>query len=209
MKVVATSWIRHGVGKRMLDLMLAVPAVVVLSPLAGIVAVAVRLQLGRPVLFRQERAGVGARRIVVPKFRSMTDDRSPTGEPLPDECRLTPFGAWLRSTSLDELPQLWTVIRGDMSLVGPRPLPVEYVERYSPEQLRRLEAKPGITGWAQVNGRNATSWQQRLAQDVWYVDHASPWLDLRILALTVRAAIRRDGVAADGHVTMHEFQGGE
>jgi lipopolysaccharide/colanic/teichoic acid biosynthesis glycosyltransferase len=137
----------------------------------------------------------------------MTDERDAIGELLPDEQRLTAFGALLRSTSLDELPQLWSVIKGDMSVIGPRPLPMAYVERYSDEQRRRLEAKPGITGWAQVNGRNATGWPERLAQDVWYVDHATLRLDLRILLLTLRTIVRRDGVAADGHVTMREFMG--
>ncbi len=167
----------------------------------------VRFRLGSPVLFRQERAGRNAARILVPKFRSMSDERDPDGNLLPDDERLTPFGAKLRSTSLDELPQLWTVIKGDMSLVGPRPLPTIYVDRYSPLQRRRLDTRPGITGWAQVNGRNATSWPARLEQDVWYVDHASLRLDLRILALTLKTALRRDGVAAEGHATMREFMG--
>lgn len=209
MGVVATRWIRSGFGKRAFDLCIAVPAVVLLAPVTAVVAVVVRFKQGSPVLFRQVRAGRNAAPIRVPKFRSMTDERDEDGALLPDDRRLTPFGARLRSTSLDELPQLWTVVKGDMSLVGPRPLPVVYVDRYDDDQRRRLEAKPGITGWAQVNGRNATSWPERLAQDVWYVDHASFALDLRILARTVRAALRREGVRADGHVTMHEFTGAD
>ncbi len=204
---MTTRWISSGRAKRAVDLALAVPALVVLAPVSALVALAVRRRLGSPVLFRQERAGRGADSIRVPKFRSMTDDRDAVGNLLPDEHRLTAFGAKLRSTSLDELPQLWTVITGDMSLVGPRPLPMAYVDRYSERQRRRLEVRPGITGWAQVNGRNATSWPERLEHDVWYVENASLRLDLRILAMTVTTALRRDGVAADGHVTMQEFTG--
>lgn len=200
-------WIESGRAKRALDLAIAVPSAVVLAPVGLAVAVLVRGQLGSPVLFAQTRAGQHARAIVVAKFRSMSDSRDGSGALLPDADRLTPFGARLRSSSLDELPQLWSVIKGDMSLVGPRPLPMTYVERYSPVQRRRLEAKPGITGWAQVNGRNSSSWSERLAQDVWYVDHASVVVDLRILAMTVRTIVRRDGVSADGHVTMPEFLG--
>jgi len=204
---MASRWIERRRGKRVLDLALAVPAFVLLSPVTALVAVLVRWRLGSPVLFRQARAGRDEVHVRVPKFRSMTDERDAVGELLPDEQRLTEFGSKLRATSLDELPQLWTVIKGDMSLVGPRPLPTKYVERYSAEQRRRLEATPGITGWAQVNGRNATTWPERLANDVWYVDHATLWLDLKILGLTVKTALRRDGVAADDHVTMHEFMG--
>lgn len=204
---MATRWIRPGIGKRVLDLCIAVPAMITLSPVTAAVAVAVRLKLGSPVLFRQERAGQDATVTMVPKFRSMTDERDSEGRHLPDEHRLSTFGAKLRATSLDELPQLWSVIKGDMSLVGPRPLPTVYVDRYSAEQRRRLDAKPGITGWAQVNGRNSTSWPKRLAHDVWYVDNASFWLDAKILALTLRTAFQRHGVSAEGHVTMREFMG--
>lgn len=186
---------------------MAVPMAVVVAPVAVLVGGLVRLQLGSPVLFRQLRSGQGGRGIQVLKFRSMTDTRGSAGELLPDAQRLTAFGSKLRATSLDELPQLWTVIKGDMSVVGPRPLPIAYVERYGPEQRRRLEAKPGITGWAQVHGRNAVSWPDRLAMDVWYVDNASLRLDLLILAATLRAALRRDGVSAEGHATMPEFLG--
>lgn len=204
---VTSRWIRAGGGKRLLDLALAVPGLILLSPVAAITALLVRRNLGAPVLYRQQRAGRNGRVISVPKFRSMTDDRDAAGALLPDEDRLPPFGARLRATSLDELPQLWSVVKGDMSLVGPRPLPLAYVDRYSDEQRRRLEALPGITGWAQINGRNSTSWPERLAQDVWYVDHASLRLDLEILVKTISTAIRRDGVAAEGHVTMREFRG--
>lgn len=193
--------------KRALDLAIATPAMILLAPVTAVVAVLVRWRLGRPVVFRQERAGLGERTIVVPKFRSMTDGRGPDGELLPDGDRLTPFGTRLRSTSLDELPQLWSVVKGDMSLVGPRPLPTAYLDRYDDEQRRRHEARPGITGWAQVNGRNATTWPERLRNDVWYVDHASLRLDLRILRLTVRTALSGRGVSAGDHATMREFQG--
>jgi lipopolysaccharide/colanic/teichoic acid biosynthesis glycosyltransferase len=206
---VASRWITAGRGKRVLDLCLAVPAAVILAPVGAVVALVVRRQLGSPVVFRQRRAGLHGDAFDVVKFRSMTDERGPDGELLADEERLGRFGASLRATSLDELPQLWNVIKGDMSLIGPRPLYLRYIERYSAEQRRRLEAKPGITGWAQVNGRNASSWPERLAHDVWYVDHASLRLDLRILAMTIGGALRRHGVAADDHVTMREFAGEE
>lgn len=204
---MASSWIIAGRGKRALDLVIAVPAVVMLAPVAAIVAATVRAKHGAPVVFRQERAGRDAAPIDVPKFRSMTDERDEHGELLPDDQRLTSFGAKLRATSLDELPQLWTVVKGEMSIVGPRPLPTRYVGRYSPEQRRRLDARPGITGWAQVNGRNATTWPERLAHDIWYVDNASLWLDLKVLARTVQTALGRHGVSAEGHATMPEFRG--
>lgn len=190
-----------------MDVLVAGPALVLLAPVVCVTWVMVRFKLGSPVLFRQVRAGRDARPFSLPKFRTMTNDTDTGGNLLPDEERLTSFGARLRSTSVDELPQLWTVFKGDMSLIGPRPLPVAYVARYSSAQRRRLEAKPGITGWAQVNGRNTSPWPERLAMDVWYVDNASFRLDLRILALTVKTAIGRQGVAAPEHVTMHEFTG--
>jgi lipopolysaccharide/colanic/teichoic acid biosynthesis glycosyltransferase len=193
--------------RRVVDVVLAATAGIILSPVIAVVAILVRRAHGSPVMFRQERAGEGARPIVVPKFRTMTDERGANGQLLPDEDRLTPLGRRLRSSSLDELPQLWSVITGEMSLVGPRPLPMTYVDRYSPEQRRRLDARPGITGWAQVNGRNALSWADKLALDVWYVDHASPRLDARILLLTIRSVFARNGVSADDHATMHEFTG--
>lgn len=193
--------------KRIIDVVGASFGLVVLSPVALVVAALVRKRLGSPVLFRQERAGLGSAAIVVPKFRTMTDERASDGSLLSDAERLTPFGARLRSLSLDELPQLWSVLKGDMSLVGPRPLPMKYVPRYNAQQRRRLEAKPGITGWAQVCGRNALSWPDKLALDVWYVDNVSVWLDVRILLRTVLSVVRRDGVSADGHATMPEFMG--
>lgn len=195
--------------KRSVDIVGAGVGLIVLSPVLVAVGIAVRSQLGSPLLFRQVRAGVGGRPIEVPKFRTMTDERGSDGSLLADVDRLTSFGIRLRSLSLDELPQLWSVLRGDMSLVGPRPLPMAYVPRYSDSQRRRLKVKPGITGWAQVSGRNALGWPQKLALDVWYVDNASLRLDVRILVRTVLAVVRRDGVSADGHATMPEFLGGE
>lgn len=180
---------------------------IILSPVIAVVAVLVRRAHGSPVVFRQVRAGKDAEPITISKFRTMTDERSADGELLPDGDRLTPLGRRLRSSSLDELPQLWSVITGDMSLIGPRPLPMAYVGRYSSEQLRRLDARPGITGWAQINGRNALSWPHKLALDVWYVEHASPRLDTRILVRTILSVVKRDGVSADGHATMPEFMG--
>jgi lipopolysaccharide/colanic/teichoic acid biosynthesis glycosyltransferase len=199
----------HSPIKRVIDVVVAGVALVVLAPLLAVVAIAVRFRLGSPVLFRQRRSGLDGAQIDVVKFRSMTDARTPDGTLLDDADRLTPFGARLRSTSLDELPQLWNVLRGDMSLVGPRPLPPAYDDRYSPEQRRRLDATPGITGWAQVQGRNALDWPTKLAHDVWYVDHASLRLDLTIVGRTLRAVVTRSGVSSDGHATMPEFLGGD
>ncbi|HUP23793.1 MAG TPA: sugar transferase [Thermoanaerobaculia bacterium] len=193
--------------KRALDLSLAVPALILLSPVLAGLALIVRWGIGSPVLFRQERPGLGGRPFTMLKFRTMTDARDEQGELLSDEARLEAIGSFLRRASLDELPALWCVVRGDMSLVGPRPLLMQYLERYSPEQARRHEVKPGITGWAQVNGRNAISWEQKFACDVWYVDHRSLWLDLKILALTVWKVVRGEGVTAAGHATMPEFRG--
>ncbi len=194
-------------GKRLLDLTLAGAGLIVLSPLLLILAILVRARLGGPVLFRQERPGLGGKPFTLYKFRTMTDARGPDGAPLPDAARLTPFGRFLRSTSLDELPELWNVLVGDMSLVGPRPLLSEYLPLYTPEQARRHEVRPGITGWAQVNGRNSLSWEERFALDVWYVDRCSLWLDLRILARTALMVLRREGVSAEGHATMPRFTG--
>ena len=201
-----TRWLRSPV-KRAIDGVVAAIVLLFAGPLIATIAVAVRFRLGAPVLFRQARAGRDGQPIEIVKFRSMTDARTADGELLPDDQRLPRFGRLLRASSLDELPQLWTVVRGDMSLIGPRPLPLTYVERYSPEQRRRLDAIPGITGWAQVHGRNALDWPTKLAHDVWYVDHASPRIDLQILGLTVRAVLTRGGVNAIDHVTMHEFLG--
>ena len=198
---------RHG--KRWLDLALALPGLALAAPLAATVALAVRRHLGRPVLFCQVRPGLGGRPFTLLKFRTMRDARDAAGRPLPDASRLTRFGRLLRCTSLDELPELLNVVRGEMSLVGPRPLLMQYLDRYSPEQARRHEARPGITGWAQVNGRNALEWEERFRLDVWYVDHQSLGLDLKILARTLWSVLRRRGINAPGEATMHEFRGAE
>lgn len=180
---------------------------VALSPLFLFLAAAVRLRLGSPILFRQKRPGLGGRPFTMCKFRTMRNASGPDGRPLPDSERLPPFGRFLRSTSLDELPELLNIIRGEMAFVGPRPLLMEYLSLYSPEQARRHEVLPGITGWAQVNGRNAISWEQKFAYDVWYVDHRSFLLDCRILLLTALKVVRRDGIAAQGEATAAPFAG--
>ncbi|HYH83635.1 MAG TPA: sugar transferase [Longimicrobium sp.] len=195
--------------KRALDVAAAAAGLAVLSPLLLGVALAVRLRLGSPVLFRQTRPGLGGRPFRMYKFRTMRDAVGPDGEPLPDAERLTPFGRVLRSTSLDELPELVNVLRGEMSLVGPRPLLMEYLPLYSPRQARRHEVRPGLTGWAQVNGRNALGWPEKLEMDAWYVDHRSFALDLRILLLTVGRVVLRHGISREGHVTTSRFTGGE
>jgi len=179
---------------------------IVLSPVLLLLALVIRLKLGSPVLFRQARPGRGGRVFILWKFRTMNQARDDEGQLMPDGQRLTPFGQWLRTTSLDELPELWNVLRGDMSLVGPRPLLVEYLDRYTPEEARRHEVSPGLTGWAQVNGRNATTWEERLRLDVWYVDHQSLALDLQILLRTVFLVFSRDGISAPGSATMPEFR---
>jgi lipopolysaccharide/colanic/teichoic acid biosynthesis glycosyltransferase len=188
--------------KRVVDVVGAALGLLVLSPLLALVAGLVRWRLGRPVLFRQARVGRREAPFTVVKFRTMTDTRGDGGALLADAERLVPLGRRLRATSLDELPELWNVLRGDMSLVGPRPLPVEYLPRYRPEERARHDVRPGITGWAQVNGRNAVDWDERLAMDVWYVRNRSLGLDLRILARTIGAVLRRQGISADGHDTM-------
>ena len=195
-------------GKRLLDIALASAALIVLLPLMAVVGLLVLAALGRPVFFRQLRPGLRSRPFTVYKFRTMRESASRDGAPVPDAERLTRLGRILRATSLDELPTLWNVVRGDMSLVGPRPLLVEYLPRYTAEQARRHEVRPGVTGWAQVNGRNATTWEERLRLDVWYVDHRSLALDLRILARTVGLVVRRRGISAAGHATMPPFEGG-
>ncbi|WP_225911519.1 sugar transferase [Desulfuromonas versatilis] len=196
-----------------MDFALGGAALLVLSPLFLVLALLVRFKLGAPVLFRQARPGWKARPFTIYKFRTMLDARDPQGKPLPDEQRLTGFGRFLRSTSLDELPELLNVVKGEMSLVGPRPLLMEYLGRYSPEQARRHEVRPGITGWAQVNGRNALSWEEKFRHDVWYVDHQSLSLDVKILWLTLIKVIRREGISAEGYATAPFFlgnqQGGE
>jgi len=194
-------------GKRLLDVVLATAALVALSPVLAVVALLVRRSLGSPVLFRQRRLGRGGVPFGVAKFRTMTDGRDAAGALLPDGERIPRFGRLLRSTSLDELPELLNVLRGEMSLVGPRPLILDYAGRYTPEQMRRHEARPGITGWAQVNGRNALSWEERFALDVWYVDHCTLALDLRILVRTVANVVRRTGISEAGHATMPLFMG--
>ena len=194
-------------GKRLLDLTLAASALFMLAPVIVVVAVLVRTRLGSPVLFSQVRPGKNGRPFRMVKFRTMTDARDAAGQLLPDDVRLTRFGRFLRSTSLDELPELWNVLLGHMSLVGPRPLLMQYLPLYSDEQSRRHDVLPGLTGWAQVNGRNRTTWDERFAQDVWYVDNVSLSVDLKVLVLTVLKVVRRDGVSAEGHATMPAFQG--
>ncbi len=196
-------------GKRLLDLSLTLPALVVLAPLFLLLTLLVRVKLGSPILFRQRRPGAGGRAFTLMKFRTMTDARDTRGRLLPDAERLTRFGKFLRATSLDELPELFNILKGDMSLVGPRPLLMEYLDRYTPEQARRHEVKPGLTGWAQINGRNALAWEDKFKLDVWYVDRVSLWLDLKIFALTLIRLVRRDGISAEGHATMPLFLGSE
>jgi sugar transferase EpsL len=196
-------------GKRLLDVTVAGTTLAVGWPAMLALAGLVRWRLGSPVIFRQQRPGVGGRIFEIYKFRTMTDTRDADGNLLPDAERLTAFGRFLRSTSLDELPELWNVLRGQMSLVGPRPLLVEYLERYSPRQARRHEVRPGITGWGQVNGRNALSWPERFEHDVWYVDHVSLPLDLKILFLTLAKLFLREGISQPGHATAEKFMGSE
>ena len=193
--------------KRPFDLIAAVVLLIALSPLLALAAVLVLISGGPPLLFRQERPGCRGAPFTLLKFRTMRDRRDARGEPLPDESRLTRVGRFLRASSLDELPELVNVIRGDMSLVGPRPLLMRYLDRYTPTQARRHEVRPGITGWAQVNGRNALTWEQKFALDIWYVDHVSFSLDLRILIRTLVQVVRREGISAEGHATMPEFLG--
>ena len=185
----------------------ALVVLLLLFPFLLFLATLVRFNMGSPVLFRQVRPGQGGALFQMMKFRTMKDALDGNGQPLPDEERLTKFGKLLRASSLDELPELWNVIRGEMSLVGPRPLLVEYLSLYSPLQARRHEVRPGITGWAQVNGRNAISWEERLEMDVWYVENRSFWLDLRILWMTMIKVFQREGISQDGHATMPHFEG--
>jgi lipopolysaccharide/colanic/teichoic acid biosynthesis glycosyltransferase len=185
-------------GKRLLDLALVIPALILLSPLFALLALLVRFRLGSPVLFRQVRPGKNGKLFAMYKFRTMLDLCDQDGRLLPDENRVTPFGRVLRRTSLDELPQLWNVLRGEMSLVGPRPLLVRYLERYTPKQARRHEVLPGIAGWAQMNGRNTVEWDKRLAMDVWYVDNLSLWLDFKIIAMTFLKVLLRAGTVEEG-----------
>ncbi len=199
----------YRVTKRLLDITIAVAMLTVLSPVIALVALAVRVKLGRPVLFRHPRPGYREATFDCIKFRTMTDERDASGKLLPDLERLTPFGRFLRRSSLDELPQLWTVLTGDMSLVGPRPLEIRYLPRYSAEQSRRHTVRPGITGWAQVNGRNEIDWDRKLELDVWYVDQRSLWLDVKILAMTFWTVMSAAGISKPGHASMEEFWGTE
>jgi lipopolysaccharide/colanic/teichoic acid biosynthesis glycosyltransferase len=191
--------------KRLFDLILVVPSVILMAPFMGLIAVLVRLSMGSPALFRHQRPGKGGRPFVMLKFRTMREARDAGGNPLADQERLTPLGRFLRSTSLDELPELFNVLKGNMSLVGPRPLLMQYLERYTPEQARRHEVKPGLTGWAQVNGRNAIAWEEKFSLDVWYVDNRSLWLDMKIIGMTILKVIRREGISEQGRATMSEF----
>lgn len=193
--------------KRIFDLTAACFAGIVLSPVLIVIAVLIRFIMGKGVFFRQLRPGLHGKPFMMYKFRTMTDGRDANGHLLPDCDRLTPFGKFLRSTSLDELPELLNVLRGDMSLIGPRPLLIQYLDRYTSEQMRRHEVRPGISGWAQVNGRNAITWQKKFKLDVWYVDHWSLGLDIKILFLTFWKILKRDGIHQAGQVTMEEFKG--
>ena len=192
--------------KRVMDVVLASLLLFVAAPVMAIVALLVRVNLGRPVLFRQVRPGLHGKAFECVKFRTMRDLRDESGEYLPNDARLTRFGEWLRSTSLDELPELWNVLKGDMSLVGPRPLLMEYLPLYTAEQRRRHEVRPGLTGWAQVNGRNTVPWEERFRMDVWYVDHRSLRLDLRILLVTVGRIVSRQGISAPGGSTIERYR---
>jgi len=193
--------------KRIFDFLVALCAILTLMPVIIVVAVLIRFKLGSPILFTQDRPGLNSKIFKMIKFRTMLDAKDKQGNLLPDDERMTKFGAFLRSTSLDELPGLFNVLKGDMSLVGPRPLLVQYLPLYSPEQARRHSVRPGITGWAQVNGRNAISWDDKFSFDVWYVDNQSFWLDFKILLLTVKKVFVREGISADGHVTIEPFKG--
>ena len=193
--------------KRTVDLILGITAAILLSPILLITAILVSRKLGSPIFFTQVRPGKDGKPFKMVKFRTMRDAIDAQGNPLPDAERLTPFGRRLRSTSIDELPELWNVIKGEMSLVGPRPLLMEYLPLYSPEQATRHDLKPGMTGWAQINGRNAISWEDKFKLDTWYVQHQSLWLDIKIMALTVKKVLVRDGISAEGEATMTKFMG--
>ena len=193
--------------KRLFDFLASLIALILLSPVIALVAWKIRKNLGSPVLFRQTRPGLNGKSFEMVKFRSMKDAVDANGNPLPDDERMTPFGDKLRSSSLDELPGLWNVLKGDMSLVGPRPLLVQYLPLYNKEQARRHDVRPGITGWAQINGRNAISWEEKFELDVWYVDNRSLWLDIKVLFLTVKKVFVKEGISAEGHVTIEPFMG--
>lgn len=193
--------------KRLFDIIASTAALLLLSPVLLCVAIMVATKMGRPIFFRQQRPGLNEKPFFMLKFRTMLNANDAAGQALADAQRLTPFGRWLRSTSLDELPELWNVLKGELSLVGPRPLLMEYLPRYNTAQRRRHEVRPGLTGWAQVNGRNAVDWDERFQLDVWYVDNRSFWLDLKILAMTVALVLTRKGVSAEGEATMSKFTG--
>ena len=193
--------------KRLFDIFSSVIALLILSPVLIITAIIVRIKTGSPVLFRQERPGLNGKGFIIYKFKTMTDQKDEAGRLLPDEKRLKAFGKFLRSTSLDELPELLNVLKGDMSIVGPRPLMMKYLNRYTPEQARRHEVKPGITGWAQINGRNTVAWEEKFKLDVWYVDNQSFWLDIKIIFITIWQVITRQGVTQEGRATVDEFFG--
>ena len=194
---------------RIFDFTASLFALIFLSPIIVLIAWKIRKNLGSPVLFRQTRPGLNGKPFEMVKFRSMKDAVDANGNPLPDDERMTPFGDKLRSSSLDELPGLWNVLKGDMSLVGPRPLLVQYLPLYNKEQARRHDVRPGITGWAQINGRNAISWEDKFELDVWYVDNRTFWLDIKILFLTVKKVFVKEGISADGHVTIEPFAGSQ
>lgn len=193
--------------KRIIDFILATLALVVLSPVFLVLVILVRTKLGKPVLFRQQRPGKGEKIFKLYKFRTMTDERDENGELLPDEVRLTKFGRWLRSTSLDELPELWNIVKGDMSIVGPRPLLVQYLPLYNEEQKHRHDVRPGFTGYAQVNGRNSISWEEKFKHDVYYVNNISFWLDVRIVGKTILTVLKKDGINSETSATMEVFTG--
>jgi lipopolysaccharide/colanic/teichoic acid biosynthesis glycosyltransferase len=203
------NFVTHGVPlrKRIFDLVLTLPVLVLLSPVMAVTALVIWLVEGRPIFFRQPRPGLGGKIFTVIKFRTMRNATRRDGTPLPDAARISRLGQFLRATSLDELPELWNVVRGEMSLVGPRPLLVAYLERYTAEQARRHAVLPGITGWAQINGRNALTWEEKFRLDVWYVEHWSLGLDFKILVSTVWKVLRREGISQPGQATMEEFKG--
>lgn len=198
---------RSAAVKRAFDIVISASALLILAPALGVVWLMVRRMMGPPALFRQVRPGLNGQPFEMIKFRTMRDATDSDGAPLPDAERLTPFGRWLRATSLDELPELWNVLRGDMSLVGPRPLLMEYLPLYSPGQARRHEVRPGVTGWAQINGRNAVSWTRKFELDVWYVDRQNLWLDVKIIVMTLARILKRDGISAPGSATADRFEG--
>jgi sugar transferase EpsL len=197
------------VSKRLFDLAISLAGVILLSPFLLIIAILIWVKTGRPILYKQQRPGYIGKPFAIYKFRTMTDKRDPAGNLLPDSERLTALGRFLRSTSLDEFPEIFNILKGDMSWVGPRPLLMQYLGRYSKEQMRRHDVLPGVTGWAQVNGRNTLSWQEKFRLDVWYVDHWRFWLDIQILWMSVWKVLRREGISQDGHATAEEFMGND